>query len=231
MGCDLRWQITAPCGCVSIHAAQAGCDIIFLRIEFDFIVSIHAAQAGCDRTAVNKISRMHTFQFTQPKRAATKPKELHNLTTLVSIHAAQADCDAEKRAISAEKISFNSRSPSGLRLPFTSAGSPCFSSNSRSPSGLRQIYQSLFEKVSIHAAQVGCDAHFVIIGFNSFVFQFTQPKRAATSAPRWTCLGRCCFNSRSPSGLRPPAQFWREQTNKFQFTQPKRAATRLPSKI
>ena len=78
---------------VSIHAAQAGCDIIFLRIEFDFIVSIHAAQAGCDcRCAFFYFPRIE-FQFTQPKRAATVRRLIR-----------YRGC-----------IRFNSRSPSGLR--------------------------------------------------------------------------------------------------------------------
>ena len=132
---------------------------------------------------------MHTFQFTQPKRTATRRSVPSVRRKSVSIHAAQVGCDKY------------------INLP------------------------SLFEKVSIHAAQVGCDAHFVIIGFNSFVFQFTQPKRAATPcqcaplsrygvsihAAQAGCdngdfvyiTDEARFNSRSPSGLRHafPAKF------------------------
>ena len=84
------------------------------------------------------------------------------------------------------------------------------------------------------------------------MFQFTQPKRAATTrlgALSETCSGfnsrspsglrpsgsskssrMAGFNSRSPSGLRPPSTNHIVCSKKFQFTQPKRAATGLPHK-
>ena len=56
-------------------------------------VSIHAAQAGCDLKIWIRCSTVVPFQFTQPKRAATyrTPNLVTNST--VSIHAAQAGCD------------------------------------------------------------------------------------------------------------------------------------------
>ena len=80
------------------------------------------------------------------------------------------------------------------------------------------------------------------------VFQFTQPKRAATASKCLKAVIPRCFNSRSPSGLRPSfflvgygssyvsihaaqagcdnvEQFAVVKSEGFQFTQPKRAAT------
>ena len=101
------------------------------------------------------------FQFTQPKRAATSDNGNNNLYLVVSIHAAQAGCDCLVDLVAILEISFNSRSPSGLR-----------------PFRLR--------------------LHLLLL-----VFQFTQPKRAATGCASNTSCYKGCFNSRSPSGLRP----------------------------
>ena len=57
---------------VSIHAAQAGCDLPALKLPIMLSVSIHAAQAGCDLPAL-KLPIMLS----------------------VSIHAAQAGCDKQ----------------------------------------------------------------------------------------------------------------------------------------
>ena len=57
---------------VSIHAAQAGCDLLAcLKLRAYKLVSIHAAQAGCDTRLPKTSTRGFEFQFTQPKRAAT----------------------------------------------------------------------------------------------------------------------------------------------------------------
>ena len=77
---------------VSIHAAQAGCDITDAITGSLRSVSIHAAQAGCDWDLL-------------PREAS--------LT--VSIHAAQAGCDICAALNMASYFCFNSRSPSGLR--------------------------------------------------------------------------------------------------------------------
>ena len=57
------------------------------------------------------------------------------------------------------------------------------------------------------------------------VFQFTQPKRAATKFVERTIQPNARFNSRSPSGLRPESISPQLSLSLFQFTQPKRAAT------
>ncbi len=58
------------------------------------------------------------------------------------------------------------------------------------------------------------------------MFQFTQPKRAATDQHKDGRITYKSFNSRSPSGLRPVLFYRCLCRIEFQFTQPKRAATR-----
>ena len=110
------------------------------RLKSDYIlyVSIHAAQVGCD------LSRSDSSKY-----------------QYVSIHAAQAGCDKLEWIVLQSYISFNSRSPSGLR-------------QERTPKGWKA------EQVSIHAAQAGCDNVPARSSSCQRVFQFTQPKRAAT---------------------------------------------------
>ena len=58
------------------------------------------------------------------------------------------------------------------------------------------------------------------------LFQFTQPKRAATVLLLVLLVVLSGFNSRSPNGLRLPFREGSQCPKRFQFTQPKRAATR-----
>ena len=145
------------------------------------------------------------FQFTQPKRAATLGGGQLAVQVRVSIHAAQAGCDSSCDAVTARDARFNSRSPSGLRpiMALPPRSRTCF--NSRSPSGLRPRIDCWSEEtgVSIHAAQAGCDYKITTLPFKKLLFQFTQPKRAATVRGRVVTVG----------------------LYQFQFTQPKRAAT------
>ena len=127
------------------------------------------------------------FQFPQPKRAATLCNRWSVLKLLFQF-------TQPKRAATCRRFLFRTRPP-------------CF--NSRSPSGLRLssfLMPADLCWVSIHAAQAGCDSlcsHLVSseASFNSrspsglrqwnqknyklfLVFQFTQPKRAATVAAK-----------------------------------------------
>ena len=168
---------------VSIHAAQAGCDQIAEYQIFELRGFNSRSPSGLRlyNSPVQQLERL--FQFTQPKRAATKLMAQARAKGKVSIHAAQAGCDAEDSTVFLGALSFNSRSPSGLRpvvsatisrsssfqftqpkraatlgLVLLPAALRCF--NSRSPSGLRHP-----------------------VGFilrSQRLFQFTQPKRAAT---------------------------------------------------
>ena len=167
---------------VSIHAAQVGCEshtvrrftsptrfnsrspsglrlgvpsMVYSKSWFQFTQPKRAATKATSTTP----SRRPPFQFTQPKRAATIGACSLRGTRCVSIHAAQASCDLVLPRVPWFRWCFNSRSPSGLRLIKSNLPISGCRFNSRSPSGLR------------------------------------HPPRARRLPLR-------CFNSRSPSGLR-----------------------------
>ena len=148
---DVKFQFTQPkraatCAViandvvngVSIHAAQAGCDLRKVSGLITPDVSIHAAQAGCDMGKWLTAKFEPSFNSRSPsglRRASSKTK-LAKMT--VSIHAAQAGCDTLATSQGSTQVSFNSRSPSGLRQVVA----------------IQLIYSA---DVSIHAAQAGCD--------------------------------------------------------------------------
>ena len=125
------------------------------------------------------------FQFTQPKRAATNSTLGSFDLIAVSIHAAQAGCD---------------------RL---------------------RVHHCLYnQSVSIHAAQAGCDHKVLIPTITIKKFQFTQPKRAATS-PKHQDYDVEEFQFTQPKRAATLTTVPPTTRAQFQFTQPKRAATLL----
>ena len=147
---------------VSIHAAQAGCDGQTVTVTSTLISFNSRSPSGLRLPRWLHLELSNTFQFTQPKRAATMPLVTGQNLFTVSIHAAQAGCDLSYTARTALSTRFNSRSPSGLRPPVASMP------------GVNVL-------VSIHAAQAGCDLLLHLCQELTYLFQFTQPKRAATS--------------------------------------------------
>ena len=79
-----------------------------------------------------------SFQFTQPKRAATSCWSSNVFRRNVSIHAAQAGCDQVRRAYHPTKRAFQ------------------FTQPKRAATG-EYLTAALSFTVSIHAAQAGCD--------------------------------------------------------------------------
>ena len=167
---------------VSIHAAQAGCDLKDFCHGWTIVVSIHAAQAGCDLWH-------HLLPMCNKRFNSRSPSGLRQ----------------SLGALRQFLLGFNSRSPSGLRradghrhlhphqFQFTQPKRAATGRRSPSPPP---------SSVSIHAAQAGCDYLVGCIlscpirfnsrspsglrlchwspGKTSSQFQFTQPKRAAT---------------------------------------------------
>ena len=79
---------------VSIHAPREGCDIFRSFVYRKYIVSIHAPREGCDRILLLLIF----------------------LTLIVSIHAPREGCDQASAVAYGKILSFNSRTPGGVRL-------------------------------------------------------------------------------------------------------------------
>ena len=170
---------------------------------------------------------------------------------LISIHAAQEGCDVKGQSISRPCKNFNPRSPRGLRPKQIYRNTKCeeFQStqpkraatlrwqghkkrldyfNPRSPRGLRHLSVDNWHdtrRISIHAAQEGCDSILPAVPPIKLPFQSTQPKRAATNALAVNTLVAKHFNPRSPRGLRPYLCLDFRRRIRFQSTQPKRAAT------
>ena len=144
-----------------IHAAQAGCDkqrdiVVSQTLRFN-----SRSPSGLRHPAGPQTSFVATFQFTQPKRAATVKQYGDCANHDVSIHAAQAGCDQVRRAYHPTKRAFQ------------------FTQPKRAATG-EYLTAALSFTVSIHAAQAGCDPMSLCLISSTTTFQFTQPKRAAT---------------------------------------------------
>ena len=193
---------------VSIHAAQVGCEshtvrrftsptrfnsrspsglrlgvpsMVYSKSWFQFTQPKRAATKATSTTP----SRRPPFQFTQPKRAATIGACSLRGTRCVSIHAAQAGCDLVCTQNNEAHNRFNSRSPSGLRLfddfqHYLQHVVSIHAAQAGCDSGTRAVFSSV--EVSIHAAQMGCDFEIFSYTLDIFLFQFTQPKWAATKS-------------------------------------------------
>ena len=124
-----------------------------------------------------------TFQSTQPKRAATccritvsqvqqhfnprSPRGLRQLFVSIAAHGKRFQSTQPKRAATVEMqgigyalANFNPRSPRGLRRKSRCVFNGFSYFNPRSPRGLRQktaLKAERDQKISIHAAQEGCD--------------------------------------------------------------------------
>ena len=124
------------------------------------------------------------FQFTQPKRAATRRWGWSFIRCYGFNSRSPSGLRLQMVGLRLRtRRSFNSRSPSGLRLCGRGFIVLLMCFNSRSPSGLRQLDRHEREQqqlVSIHAAQAGCDPMSITEQILYARFQFTQPKRAAT---------------------------------------------------
>ena len=146
-------------------------------------VSIHAPREGCDSPACWICLAMVLFQFTHPGRGATNsansndndnatvsihaPREgcdrngKHQwVSNSVSIHAPREGCDTISEGIQSLSLSFNSRTPGGVRRTIALQRSIAVSFNSRTPGGVRLITwtcNQVLSGVSIHAPREGCD--------------------------------------------------------------------------
>ena len=111
-------EVYADYFCVSIHAPREGCDDDgACRTARGEDVSIHAPREGCDD--------FYLYPFC--------------VSELVSIHAPREGCDCAIADMSEDAISFNSRTPGGVRLSMSSRQIPPRESfNSRTPGGGRQ---------------------------------------------------------------------------------------------
>ena len=125
---------------------------------------------------------------------------------MISIHAAQEGCDGGWRYQQRQHNNFNPRSPRGLRLAVTVGNGLSRYFNPRSPRGLRLVTYQRFCRIG-WLFQSTQPKRAATIGIGRYVtanelFQSTQPKRAATLNGWSQNLAILYFNPRSPRGLR-----------------------------
>ena len=125
------------------------------------LVSIHAPREGCDIAIPLRIPSAPLFQFTHPGRGATA-KDFRLLTFILPFQFTHPGRGATlwKSNRRYEYLSFNSRTPGGVRLPTICRLLHSISFNSRTPGGVRPARGVLF--LLLH------------------LFQFTHPGRGAT---------------------------------------------------
>ena len=103
---------------------------------------------------------MSTFQFTHPGRGATTSHPTETSALEVSIHAPREGCDPTMRMIVLRDLSFNSRTPGGVRLiiilTIITMAQFQFTHPGRGATDKERILNRL-QRVSIHAPREGCD--------------------------------------------------------------------------
>ena len=112
-----------------------------------------------------KVATMLMFQFTHPGRGATHIAYSDVDLTYVSIHAPREGCDRVAESVKGFFLSFNSRTPGGVRLQIDSTILPT-------------------RRVSIHAPREGCDCSLLA---NCYT------KSVSIHAPREGCDYRRCL--------------------------------------
>ena len=146
------------------------------------------------------------FQFTHPGRGATVDGYIDDLLIVVSIHAPREGCDFSSTRIVARSMSFNSRTPGGVRQA---------KEESESASAL---FQFTHPGRGATADAVREDTPY--IGFNS-----RTPGGVRRKSIRRSRNTSKSFNSRTPGGVRLKASTHHSKIPLFQFTHPGRGAT------
>ena len=164
---------------------------------------------GCDHNLFPAACICDNFNPRSPSGLRPKNEYIRQMLKQISIHAARVGCDRWLLPMAFVLYDFNPRSPSGLRLQISAPSWKCWGYfNPRSPSGLRQMAEvagNSLQKISIHAARVGCDKSLPPVGH---AYNY--------------------FNPRSPSGLRQSLGFVMNSDQLlFQSTQPEWAATEM----
>ena len=146
------------------------------------------------------------FQSTQPKRAATQNQSgaMYEYIEFQSTQPKRAATKNENFYREPLNISIHAAQEGCDNVP-PFRRTDCKDFNPRSPRGLRPDIDSKY--------------------IDKFLFQSTQPKRAATIFNKSFRNPQPNFNPRSPRGLRLIEDTNKRRQKIFQSTQPKRAAT------
>ena len=190
------------------------------------------------------------FQSTHSLRSATHHPTVITEYLSVSIHALLAECDWEKNACLIGSVSFNPRTPCGVRPPFivvAPATNKFQSTHSlRSATRVAFGFGGIYD-VSIHALLAECDGSWVRTenlksSFNPRTPCGVRPQRywvrpGELNVSIHALLAECdnavqvlrslrpCFNPRTPCGVRRRPSPWRNTNSSFQSTHSLRSAT------
>ena len=149
----------------------------------------------------------YAFQSTHSLRSATTPSKLSLAASLVSIHALLAECDYVPPVDLPGPYSFNPRTPCGVRRGFLLSFNilTMFQSTHslRSATTTRTPLRGA-KAVSIHALLAECDSNANSTGWDE-----------------------CCFNPRTPCGVRRITVSEQFAENLFQSTHSLRSATMI----
>ena len=169
----------------------------------------------------------------------------------VSIHAPRVGCDGAFARFRSCVVRFNSRTPCGVRPSSHVSSSQRLSFQFTHPVWGATVIEELLCRgadVSIHAPRVGRDyegvytggavavsIHAPRVGRDGEVAFFGLYPKVSIHAPRVGCdylsisvvIPMCCFNSRTPCGVRLPKYLGGDSYVLFQFTHPVWGATSL----
>ena len=183
---------------------------------------------GVRRAGANQaVNTYLQFQFTHPGRGATAFAHLCYPDVQFQFTHPGRGATTSSTTRTSHHISFNSRTPGGVRLQIDSTKRPSRSFNSRTPGGVRLM--RLLSLKSPHKFQFthpGRGATSLTTSeAEEYLFQFTHPGRGATRAYSLIALMLCGFNSRTPGGVRLVPDSDYSGVGMFQFTHPGRGAT------
>ena len=157
------------------------------------------------------------FQSTHSLRSATSCSESQHLTSPVSIHALLAECDRRFFSISLPSTCFNPRTPCGVR-PSKLGNHTSTVTQFQSTHSLRSATELMSNivgelVVSIHALLAECDfcnflefCKFIIVSIHALLAE-------CDSVMQCSCNTSCCFNPRTPCGVRQKRLQTRDKGN------------------
>ena len=168
---------------VSIHALLAECDC-FRPVQMGTCLGFNPRTPCGVRQFIKNNAKLHSsFQSTHSLRSATFVPYLKRRIRLVSIHALLAECDCHPGCDTQLGLSFNPRTPCGVRRKtrLKMPPRPKFQSTHSLRSATDGCtWGTRRGEVSIHALLAECDKH-----------------------PVHTVFECRCFNPRTPCGVRP----------------------------
>ena len=167
---------------VSIHALLAECDHQGIYSPLYPLSFNPRTPCGVRLTFSGVRGTAPRFQSTHSLRSATAGLPAAQADAIVSIHALLAECDKVRRHLQESCLSFNPRTPCGVR-PLTAQDCPPHKpfQSTHSLRSATDIFRGTGDgtKVSIHALLAECDFH-----------------------DCFNLSGAGCFNPRTPCGVR-----------------------------